>query len=279
MKSKQQHSANVSSHIWPEDEKPCIWMQAGLVEYKLCDRQFDCENCPFDALMSGSNKYPVSKERHLKKINVSQKSRIKKSSDHEDIWATYRQIFFDPQAYYGIDFWYIKTIEKKVARIGLNDLAVLFLPNIREVILPRCNTHIASRQTCAWLVTSEGTIPLCIPIAGKVVRVNDQLLKALNNPDTADRGSLWLFEYESEEIPPLLPTMLKGNETAVYLMKQWESIVGNMERALYRHNHLLGVTSQDGGQRLQSVEQMLGEKEYFEIISGYFQSHKTGNKK
>jgi len=26
----------------------CIWMECGYVEYKLCDRDFDCENCPFD---------------------------------------------------------------------------------------------------------------------------------------------------------------------------------------------------------------------------------------
>jgi hypothetical protein len=26
----------------------CVWMQAGVVSYKLCDRRFDCERCPFD---------------------------------------------------------------------------------------------------------------------------------------------------------------------------------------------------------------------------------------
>lgn len=26
----------------------CIWMEAGVVDYKLCDLEFDCENCPFD---------------------------------------------------------------------------------------------------------------------------------------------------------------------------------------------------------------------------------------
>ena len=32
----------------PETE-PCVWMSAGLISYKLCDRGFDCENCPLDA--------------------------------------------------------------------------------------------------------------------------------------------------------------------------------------------------------------------------------------
>ena len=29
----------------------CIWMSAGLVAYKLCDREFKCEECPLDELM------------------------------------------------------------------------------------------------------------------------------------------------------------------------------------------------------------------------------------
>ena len=26
----------------------CVWMDAGVVNYKLCDRGFDCDRCPLD---------------------------------------------------------------------------------------------------------------------------------------------------------------------------------------------------------------------------------------
>lgn len=29
----------------------CIWMQNGLIQYKLCDKQFDCDQCIFDKVM------------------------------------------------------------------------------------------------------------------------------------------------------------------------------------------------------------------------------------
>lgn len=32
----------------------CVWMDAGLLAYRLCDRGFDCEHCPLDAAMSGA---------------------------------------------------------------------------------------------------------------------------------------------------------------------------------------------------------------------------------
>lgn len=29
-------------------ENECIWMKAGVVNFRLCDNAFDCYNCPFD---------------------------------------------------------------------------------------------------------------------------------------------------------------------------------------------------------------------------------------
>ncbi len=33
------------------DQMKCIWMGSAGVEYKLCDRAFDCENCQFDKVI------------------------------------------------------------------------------------------------------------------------------------------------------------------------------------------------------------------------------------
>jgi len=31
----------------------CVWMRAGVIRFWLCDRDFDCENCPLDAALRG----------------------------------------------------------------------------------------------------------------------------------------------------------------------------------------------------------------------------------
>lgn len=36
------------------DSLPCIWMSAGLLSYRLCDREYDCEHCPLDAALRGA---------------------------------------------------------------------------------------------------------------------------------------------------------------------------------------------------------------------------------
>lgn len=42
-------------------EKPCIWMKAGVIAYRMCTRDYDCKNCEFDqALMDQSGTYTES---------------------------------------------------------------------------------------------------------------------------------------------------------------------------------------------------------------------------
>ena len=35
-------------------DQACVWMRAGVIRFWLCDRSFDCENCPLDAALRGS---------------------------------------------------------------------------------------------------------------------------------------------------------------------------------------------------------------------------------
>lgn len=42
----------------PEGILPCVWMSAGLIAFKLCDREGECESCPFDRAMRGLGPLP-----------------------------------------------------------------------------------------------------------------------------------------------------------------------------------------------------------------------------
>ena len=37
-----------------ESRKSCIWMDAGVFRFKLCDSNFDCQSCEFDRAMTES---------------------------------------------------------------------------------------------------------------------------------------------------------------------------------------------------------------------------------
>ena len=40
----------------PQHFDKCVWMESGVVTYKLCDCEYNCEACPFDrALRDGTS--------------------------------------------------------------------------------------------------------------------------------------------------------------------------------------------------------------------------------
>jgi glycine cleavage system H lipoate-binding protein len=40
---------NIPGFYLPEDK--CVWMRAGVINFRLCDYDYDCYNCPFDQAM------------------------------------------------------------------------------------------------------------------------------------------------------------------------------------------------------------------------------------
>ena len=36
-------------------ENQCVWMKAGVVNYKICENAFDCTSCAFDKMISGKS--------------------------------------------------------------------------------------------------------------------------------------------------------------------------------------------------------------------------------
>lgn len=46
-------------------ERPpfCIWMEAGVIDYKICNRNFDCANCEFDRAMTEAARRNLALQR------------------------------------------------------------------------------------------------------------------------------------------------------------------------------------------------------------------------
>lgn len=61
--------------VIPTGERKCIWMDAGVVSYKLCTNQFQCNLCDFDRAMSNRAK-KAKEEPRVDKTTPSHKKEI-----------------------------------------------------------------------------------------------------------------------------------------------------------------------------------------------------------
>ena len=51
MATKGKTSKKNRINVYQVTEDECIWMKAGVVNFRLCDSGYDCNNCAFDKAM------------------------------------------------------------------------------------------------------------------------------------------------------------------------------------------------------------------------------------
>ena len=51
MTSKQEAKSPRRVQMFEVAEDECIWMKAGVVNFRLCDNAYDCNSCGFDKAM------------------------------------------------------------------------------------------------------------------------------------------------------------------------------------------------------------------------------------
>jgi len=266
-------------HIWPENELPCIWMEAGIVDYKLCDRKLECENCPFDAIMKSGGTNSTSEDQVQNQSPSMSASKSLKAAPRESAasfplplscWHGLGMFNFDSDAYYGRQFWYVKSLAPKRALLGLTDIGVKLLPRIKEIIMQKSGGPMKQGQTFCWLISDDGTICLLSPIDGKISLGNQQLHEEWNRiPRQSNRNS-WLVEFYSEKLAEDLSGWRQGPEAMDFLEAQQTGVINTFDSALSSNTEELGLTIQDGGRRLLRLEEMLGPRKYYEIVCGLF---------
>lgn len=128
----------------------CIWMEVGYVDYKLCDRNFDCDNCPFDKAM------------HEKRINNN-------NSKPQDF-----KKYSNGKKFFTKNHLWMENDNNEVS-IGLDRFAQKILSESSLIQFPKLRSTVNIGNYLFWLVGSWGAIGFTSPIKGIVSRINGDL--------------------------------------------------------------------------------------------------------
>jgi glycine cleavage system H protein len=162
--------------IVPDGEAPCVWAEAGVVPFKLCDYHFDCNNCAFDMVMRRSNELTPSR-------------------------VDSRGGELCPHCFYHQCHTWAKVEEKAFVRIGIDDFGQHILGLIEKISLPIKDEKLGKKSI---RVKGRGSIiPLNPPVDGYVVEVNEELV---NHPELVNTSP-----YEKGWIVLLRPSSLVKN--------------------------------------------------------------------
>ncbi|MFC1869039.1 glycine cleavage system protein H [Thermodesulfobacteriota bacterium] len=239
--SRSEIGAVIGGQVWmvkPDKDaraaNPCIWMEAGAVEFMSCNNFYDCTSCKYDlglqkrvkkggqiSWQDAMRKRP-SLDRICRHSLTNRIARRACAYDYKCSTCDFDQFFEDvlspktkslphevqnvkgfevPMGYYFHNGHTWARIESGgYIRIGLDDFALKLLGKADALDLPLMGKELDHEKVGWGLKRKENNADILSPVDGVIVEVNS---KARENPDLANRepyGDGWLFMVQTPDI-------------------------------------------------------------------------------
>lgn len=240
----------------------CVWMSAGIVSYKLCDLEFDCEHCAYDRIIrakisnhtvNGNYKSPESEST----VNYPEHAKmlIDKFIDAE----------INPAYYYSKNHICFCKDEDGAVSIGIDILLAKILNYINCIVLMPVGELVRQRKSFCWFIQKGRTLTLYSPISGTVVQNNSLLL---NSPDlirTTDLQKSWLTKIKLNK-DSRLQDFYTGEEAKIWFQKELTRTKNAFCEIIEKHRPPISPTQFDGGIFSTSIAEIIPNIEYWKFI-------------
>ena len=257
-------SARIKSYpVIPEEERKCVWMINGLVSYKLCDRNYDCESCPFyQAIKDGERDFPESQGDWMAEGSLNDDPSVRINGT----------VFYHP------DHCWVKVENSGKAKIGIDYLLGQLMSHVKIVILPQVGNVVRAGECCAHIIQEDYILPVVSPLSGSIQTVNPRLQKepGLLNADSQEEG--WLLTIRPDNLENDLKGLLFGRKALSWYQMEEKKIIAGIEMMLKRNPEAVGPTMQDGGVRIRCLRDMLhiiNSKQRARILDSYIAKTKN----
>lgn len=219
----------------------CIWMTSGVIDYKLCDNNFDCENCPFDKVIRN-----LSDEKDTKMDGIV--------NAVNTILNKLHSIKYETNIIYLKNNLIAKEICANTFYLGINPVWGSFLDNVNSVTIGECRKNISVGQQIIQINGDWGSVSITSPINfiiyNEVGDLTDEPLK-----------SQW-FSIMGANHSEVLGAKLN--------QEQWNNMHSKAIRVMEDIKTkvpVVGETMMDGGTQIRFLHQLIGRKKYIDILS------------
>ncbi len=241
--------------VIPEHEHKCVWMGTGLISYKLCTRNYQCETCMFDRVMR--NDFSCTPAV----VNTGRSERA-----FEDRAGLHEALFFNRE------HCWARVENPALVRIGIDSILTNFVVKVCAVSLPRPGDRLEQGRVFAHVIQEKHVLELIAPVSGIVSSVNAQLVKSpeLIVDDSWESG--WLVAVQPDNLEHDLQNLLFGKKAKQWYEQCEQSVFETVGAMLEAETAGLGPTLHDGGEQVASLADMLSSEQYYQVLESL-----TGN--
>jgi glycine cleavage system H protein len=249
------NSVNLKSfRLIPEGDQRCVWMDLGVVSYKICDRDFDCDNCPLNQGLTGSE---IGKRISNKTYPVPDTSQFRLP-----IFSRLAKFQTDDNRYFHPNHIWIQVEDPKRLTIGIDGILAVVFGKIDKVVLPEAGTRIKRSESCCKILQKNKEYSILSPVSGVVVQINDELE---DFPDKLVIDSMrggWLLSIIPDNLEEDLKYCRQGDAVFPWYLKELEWFDSVLARSFNKHREMLGKTMYDGGELSRNLRDLLTPDQY-----------------
>jgi glycine cleavage system H protein len=239
----------------------CIWMTAGIISFKLCPLNYDCEHCDFDGVMRSQVRSKGGRakvKRHKPETPAPSERLPMASSDSKKppLFFTYSVDEVDEELYLHSTHLWVRQTEGQKWKLGIDKLLAYVLPPPVEVESYGLNTKVIQNQLFGKVHTQAGTIPLTAPLSGCLGQANPKLA---DHPELVQQdpyGEGWLAEVDWFQNHSELENFYSGLAGRRFLEEEAQHL-----KFLLKHRGIeinnIGDTLPDGGVHIKYLYQVL----------------------
>lgn len=239
--------------IVPPGETRCVWMDAGLVSYQLCERKLDCDECPLDIAL----RQPFADHQVIPPMRAVRAKDRGKPELRGGIL-------------YGRTHVWVRAGAEHSVRVGIEPGLASVLISPKAIVLPAVGEHVVRNKVCSWVVIEGGTLPIVSPISGVVCSTNEYLAENPHAVCVSPLGQGWLFEMTVERAVEPDADLLAVEEAAPLFAEDERRFQGMISAELTRGGEVVGQTLADGGQALSNLPEIVGPTKYFRLVRNVF---------
>jgi glycine cleavage system H lipoate-binding protein len=267
------------------DPLKCVWMLAGVVNYKLCDQQYDCEHCAFDRAMRQSVPSQVERVSPAPELRAESKEQRAESKE-QVLYALRSPLSAQVQGYElaGSLFYHPNHIWARIedggrVRMGLDDFGQRLVGRIYSVHLPEPGMKVACGAGCWWVAHRAGETTLATPLTGIVHQINEQLMlrPSLINHDPYGEG--WVMVLQPEHLMKSLEHLYYGQQAERWYGQEIEKLHQELRILVQTSRPDLGVTLQDGGSQIEDPARVIDASQLRQIIDTFLSATISGEQR
>ncbi len=255
----------------PRAEPPCIWAEAGILSYRLCDRHYDCEGCPlFQALSGGRQPATAGAPAAAAAGPAADGPGAAPVAAYLARLLAGCTLRLDRT--YSAGHWWLDGTQPPGLMLGLEEHALRVLAPIDDVVIPHPGARLQRSAACAWIVRGRAAVPLPAPVGGSVDEINRHYADAVRTWGRQQGEDEWLMRLAPDEPLETVPDLYRGEAALMWHLQNLQLLREVLREAVEQGGgmHEVGPTLADGGEPSLDLERVLGHGRFEALVARMF---------